>query len=195
LSSGTCYRIKKLRTSKRIEHRVCLFPDGEEDELLISREGRGVYRVQQFFGFAMFGGLDLPEEGGFGWLLDVEELPDGRLSVQRIREDPAVETVNGVALPGGFFQSAEFSDLADKIVAAGGNWELFAHGLFSAYVQKDAGGTPLVDIPGELQKATQRWPDPHAFPDQQIGQPHSRDTVQFTVNVRSAVLPRVTKYL
>lgn len=112
------------------EQRVFLFPDGEEDELTVSREGPGLYRVQEFFGFAMFGGLDLPERAGLGWLLDVEELPDGRLSLQRVREDPNVESVSGVGLPEGFSQSAEFSGLTDRIVAAGGNWELFAHGSF-----------------------------------------------------------------
>jgi hypothetical protein len=161
------------------ERRIFLCPSGEEDELLVSREGPGVYRVQEFFGLL---GLDLSEKAGFGWLLDVEELPDGRLSVQRIREDPAVEAVSGVGLPGGFSESAAFSGLADRIVAAGGNWELFAHGLFSAYVQKDPRGTPLVDISGELRKAIQHWSGSQAPPEEQTGQPSAPDAPQFTVD-------------
>ena len=71
------------------ERRVFLLPEGEESELFVSREGPGVYRVQELLGFAVLGGLDVPHEAGLGWLLDVEELPDGRLRLEGIREEPS----------------------------------------------------------------------------------------------------------
>ena len=89
-----------------------------------------------------------------------------------------MESVSGVVLPGGFSQSEEFSGFADRIVGAGGNWELFAHGLFSAYVPKGPNGDPLVAMSTELQKAIHRWRRAHAAPQEQSVRSRTGDTLK-----------------
>lgn len=91
----------------------------------------------------------MSDDTAFGVLLDVEELSDGRLQVAGVRADPAIRSVGGLLFPEGFDSSDEFVRLGEHIMEAGGYWELFAHGVFSAYVPRNA---PL-DIRQELNGA------------------------------------------
>ena len=80
------------------EQRVLVFPNGEQGELFVSRIAPGRFRIEDFFGFVFQSENfleDLPEDAGVGWVIEVDELDDGRLQVRQLVSDPNVETVNG----------------------------------------------------------------------------------------------------
>lgn len=144
------------------EERVLIHADGYEAPVGVSRVATGRYRIEDAMSFAKFAFmLDEVEEGpeaAMGWLLKVEELDDGRLRLLEAGPDPDVEYVSGAVLPGGFHTSPDFSTLTSTIMELGGNWELFAWGLFSCYVPRDAAEQAGFDVHSELKAAADRWP-------------------------------------
>jgi hypothetical protein len=56
-----------------------------------------------------------------GWLIEADELNDGRLQVRRILKDPNMECVNGCLIPENFPDSLEFQIFSDAIIAMEGH--------------------------------------------------------------------------
>jgi hypothetical protein len=142
------------------EKRVMTFPNGEEAELIVSMVGSGRFRIEDFLGFSLlsedFPG-DLPEEAGFGWIIEVDELEDGRLQVRRVVPDPNIESLSGVLMPPDFTDSFEFERFSAALLAIGGKWEVSARGLFSAYVPKRKPKGNGFSLESDLNKALKDW--------------------------------------
>ena len=144
------------------EERVFTDSEGYEESVTVSHIESGQYRIEEslsFFGFGLM--LDEGEDEpapAMGWLLEVEELEDGRLRVLKARPDPGMDYVSGAMLPGGFHTSPEFSRLVGTVTDLGGNWELFAWGVFSCYVPREAAEEAGFDVQAELEAAAELWP-------------------------------------
>jgi hypothetical protein len=121
------------------ERRVLAFPNGDEGEVYVSRIDPGRFRIENFLSFSFLSDNfpeDLPENAGVGWVIEVDELEDGRLQVRQIVPDPNVECVNGFLIPPDFTESPEFQNVSTAIISLGGKWKVSAGGIFSAYVPK-----------------------------------------------------------
>lgn len=139
------------------EKRVLVSPGGNEGEVAVSRVGLGVYRIQDFFRYLAWADEDVLEEAGVGSIVHIDELEDGRFLVKRITPNPPMHTLQGVALPGGFPQSAPFRRLADTVMELGGNWELVFGGILSVWVPGEAAEARSFDLHAELDRALDEW--------------------------------------
>ena len=142
------------------EIRVLTFPNGAEGKLLVSKVDSGRFRIENFLGFCLlsedFPG-DLPEDAGFGWIIEVDELEDGRLQVGRVVRDQNIESLSGVLIPRDFPDSLEFERFSAALLAIGGKWEVCAQGLFSAYVLKSKPKGSRFSLESDLYKALEDW--------------------------------------
>lgn len=83
--------------SNRVEEdRVLVSRGGDEMEVSVSRVASGCYRIEDLFRFSFWADEEVPEEAGVGWLLEVEELQDGRLRVMDVVPDPSVDSIGGL---------------------------------------------------------------------------------------------------
>lgn len=143
------------------EERTLVHPDGYEAIVRVSRVSPGRYRFEEEFGAAEFAEVleeyDDGAEPGMGWIVEVEELDDGRLKVEGVRPDPSLD-YGSLLLPGGFHTSRAFARIGRTITELGGNWELFAWGAFTCYVPRDAAESAGFDLRTELTQAAARWP-------------------------------------
>jgi hypothetical protein len=142
------------------EERVLNFPNGEEGRLFVSKVGSGRFRIEDFFRFCLLSedfSSDLPEDAGFGWIIEVEELEDGRLRVVRVVPDPNIESLSGVLIPPDFPDSLEFERFSAALIAIGGKWEVCAKGLFSAYAPKRKPKGNRFSLEHDFKNALKDW--------------------------------------
>lgn len=145
--------------SNRVEQedRVLVSRRGDEMEVSVSRVGAGRYRIEDLFRFSFWADDEVAEEAGVGWLLEVEELEDGRLRVMDVVPDPSVDSIGGLTFPRQFIQSDVFEELRRRIVELGGNWEVFGGGLFSAYVPKASSRATGFALSAAVDDAWASW--------------------------------------
>ena len=145
-----------MSPSEEEELIVVVSPTGVEGEMLLSRVGPARYRIQDLMGLALWLDEDIPEEAGYGWLLEAEELEDGRLRLVRLFPDESIRVLSA-ALPYGFSESPQFRSFGRDIVALNGNWELVAGGIFSAFVPKDLAAAREFDLERSMESALGEW--------------------------------------
>jgi hypothetical protein len=148
---------RKERTLKHIEVRTFVSSTGEEGDVEVSRVAAGLYRIEEFFGFCVAMPGFVPDDAGMGWLVIAEELEDRRLRVKAVVRDRRIQARNGIVLPLGFTASDHFVRFGETITALGGNWELFAHGLFSCYAPRDRVRAHDFDLSAALDEALRAW--------------------------------------
>ena len=136
---------------------VVVSSTGAEAEMCLSRVGPAKYRIQDLMGLALWPDEDIPEEARYGWLLEAEELEDGRLRLVRLFPDESIRVLAGQALPYGFSESPQFRSFVEDIVALDGSWELVAGGIFSAFVPKDRSVARKFDLERSMKSALGEW--------------------------------------
>ena len=146
-----------MSPSEGEELKVVVSPNGVEVEMLLSRLGPTRYRLEDLMGLVVWLDADIPEEAGYGWLLEAEELEDGRLRLVRLFPDESIRVLSGQALPYGFSESPQFRSFVECIVGLNGSWELVAGGIFSAFVPKDAAAAREFDLQGSMEHALSEW--------------------------------------
>jgi hypothetical protein len=72
-------------------------------------------------------------------------------------EDPNVECVNGLLISPDFAKSSQFQIFSDAIVANGGRWELWFHGVFAAYVPKNQTHERPFSLEGRFDDTAKEW--------------------------------------
>lgn len=145
------------------ETRVLVSASGVESPVIVLRVEDGRYRIMDFMGFnlwAIQGGLHLDdpkeevewEDAGFGWLLEVDELQDGRLFVHRVAADPSVDLVCGLLVPSEVVDEPGFQRLMNIVLSLGGGWEISAGGILSAFVPCGAAKEEALDLDEAIRR-------------------------------------------
>ena len=145
------------------ETRVLVSSSGVESPVIVLRVDGGRFRIMDLMGFSLWviqGGLDLddPEEeaewedAGFGWLLEVDELLDGRLFVHRVGPDPSVDLVDALVVPPGVADDSGFRRLMDTVASLGGGWEIVAGGILSAFLPRRAAEAEELDLDRAIRR-------------------------------------------
>ncbi|HSG07563.1 MAG TPA: hypothetical protein VLA36_04375 [Longimicrobiales bacterium] len=139
------------------EQRVLVAADGREGAVYVSEVAPGRYRLEELFGFCVWADDDTPEDAGVGWILEADELEDGRLDVKRILPDPDVEAVSGYLVKTDFMNSLIFERFTRRIVDLEGSWGVFAGSIFSGYVSRSAAEEAGFTLLSALEEAIDAW--------------------------------------